>query len=43
MNWKIKNNQKRSRGEVWFADLNPAIGHEEAKTRPCLIIFSDTF
>ena|SRR5438477_5455694 len=37
------NNQKPSRGEVWFANLNPTIGHEQAKTRPCLIISDDTF
>lgn len=37
------NNQKPSRGEIWFVNLNPTIGHEQAKTRPCLIISDDTF
>ena len=37
------NNQKPSRGEIWFVDLNPVVGHEQAKIRPCLIISHDTF
>lgn len=37
------NNQKPSRGEVWFVNLDLTIGHEEAKTRPCLIISHDIF
>jgi mRNA interferase MazF len=37
------NSTKPSRGEVWFVDLNPVIGHEQAKIRPCLIISHDTF
>ncbi len=32
------NNFKPSRGEVWFVNLDPTIGHEQAKTRPCLVI-----
>lgn len=36
-------NHKPSRGEVWFVNLDPIIGHEQAKTRPCLIISHDTF
>ena len=36
-------NQKPSRGEIWFIDLNPVVGHEQAKIRPCLIISHDTF
>lgn len=36
-------NLKPSRGEVWFVNLDPTIGHEQAKTRPCLIISHDTF
>ena len=35
--------QKPSRGEVWFVNLDPIIGHEQAKTRPCLIVSHDTF
>ena len=32
-----------SRGEIWRADLDPTIGHEQAGTRPVLIISDDTF
>ena len=31
------------RGEVWDADLDPAIGHEQAKTRLVLIVSNDRF
>jgi len=34
---------KPSRGEVWFVDLDPTVGHEQAKARPCLVISSDDF
>ena len=37
------NNFKPSRGEVWFVNLDPTMGHEQAKTRPCLIISHDNF
>lgn len=30
-----------SRGEVWYADLDPVAGHEQAGKRPCLIISDD--
>jgi len=30
-----------SRGEIWFVDLNPTKGHEQAGRRPCLIISVD--
>jgi|SRR5579872_270326 len=29
---------KPSRGEVWLVNLDPTIGHEQAKLRPCLVI-----
>jgi mRNA interferase MazF len=32
-----------NRGEVWLADLNPIRGHEQAGTRPVLIISTNTF
>ncbi len=32
-----------SRGEVWFVDLNPIRGHEQAGKRPCLIVSVDLF
>ena len=33
-----------SRGEVWTVDLEPVLGHEQGgRTRPCLIVSTDTF
>jgi mRNA interferase MazF len=32
---------KIKRGEVWWIDLNPVIGDEAAKIRPCLIVQND--
>ena len=32
-----------SRGEVWFVDLNPTRGHEQAGKRPCLVVSVDLF
>ena len=31
------------RGEIWLVDLNPTRGHEQAGTRPCLIVSVDIF
>jgi mRNA interferase MazF len=31
------------RGEIWWADLNPVRGHEQAGTRPVLVISHDIF
>ena len=31
------------RGEVWFTDLNPTRGHEQAGRRPILVISSDSY
>ncbi|MGG6264970.1 type II toxin-antitoxin system PemK/MazF family toxin [Leptolyngbya sp. AN03gr2] len=31
------------RGEIWWADLNPVRGREQAGIRPVLIISQDTF
>lgn len=42
MDWKM-NRKVPLRGEIWFVDLNPTIGHEQAKTRPCLVISHDIF
>jgi mRNA interferase MazF len=36
-------NHKPLRGEIWFVDLNPVVGHEQAKTRPCLIVSNNIF
>jgi mRNA interferase MazF len=30
-----------SRGEVWFARLDPIVGHEQGGERPCLIVSDD--
>ena len=30
------------RGEVYYADLNPVIGHEQGGIRPVLVIQNDT-
>ena len=35
--------QPPARGEVWLAQLDPARGHEQAGTRPCLVLSSDAF
>jgi mRNA interferase MazF len=32
-----------SRGEVWLVDLNPVRGHEQAGTRPALVVSADDF
>ncbi|WP_017305458.1 type II toxin-antitoxin system PemK/MazF family toxin [Spirulina subsalsa] len=29
------------RGEIWWVDLKPVIGHETDKKRPCLILQND--
>ncbi len=26
------------RGEIWYVDLDPTVGREQAKRRPCLVI-----
>lgn len=31
------------RGEVWYARLDPIVGHEQGGERPCLIISDDRF
>ena len=31
------------RGEIWWADLNPVRGHEQAGVRPVLMISHDVF
>ena len=30
------------RGEVWFTELDPSVGREIQKTRPCLIVSPDS-
>jgi mRNA interferase MazF len=31
------------RGSIWLADLDPVRGHEQAGTRPCLVVSIDGF
>jgi len=32
-----------ARGEIWVVDLNPTRGHEQAGTRPSLVISANVF
>ncbi len=34
---------KINKGEIWMVKLDPTVGREQAKTRPCLIISSNRF
>lgn len=45
MNKIISKNQKSliQQRDIWFVDLNPVVGHEQAKKRPCLILSPDKF
>lgn len=43
MDWAILNEKKISRGDVWLVDLEPTVGHEQAKCRPCVVISAETF
>ncbi len=31
------------RGEIWYARLDPVVGHEQGGDRPCLVISDDRF
>lgn len=31
------------RGEIWAVNLDPAAGHEQQKTRPCLVLSQTAF
>jgi mRNA interferase MazF len=35
--------QQPARGEIWFVDLNPVRGHEQAGKRPALVVSVDLF
>jgi mRNA interferase MazF len=35
------NGPRPSRGEVWYVNLDPVRGHEQAGSRPCLVISVD--
>jgi mRNA interferase MazF len=32
-----------ARGEVWYARLDPIVGHEQGGERPCLVVSDDRF
>jgi len=32
-----------SRGEIWLADFEPVLGHEQGRQRPALVISNDQF
>ena len=36
-------NRPPRRGEIWWVELDPVVGHEQARQRPCLVISTDTF
>ena len=31
------------RGSIWFVDLDPTVGNEQAKKRPCIVISANTY
>lgn len=31
------------RGEIWWVDVDPVVGHEQAHRRPALVVSADTF
>lgn len=35
--------RKICRGEIWLVDLDPIVGREQAKRRPCLVLSADSF
>ncbi|KKQ12086.1 MAG: Transcriptional modulator of MazE/toxin, MazF [candidate division TM6 bacterium GW2011_GWF2_36_6] len=34
---------KPLRGDIWIVNLDPIVGHEQAKKRPCLIVSNNIF
>src|SRR3990167_4052541 len=38
---KIMTDVKPKRGEIWIVNLDPTVGKEIKKTRPCLVMQSD--
>jgi len=36
-------NNKVTRGSVWVVDLDPVVGHEQAKSRPCVVVSVDSY
>jgi mRNA interferase MazF len=42
LNWRA-NVPEPKRGDVWFGDLDPTRGHEQAGRRPLLVVSDDLF
>ena len=40
---RVSSGPQPQRGDVWDADLDPAIGHEQGKRRPVLVVSTDRF
>lgn len=36
-------NHEFHRGDIWFFNPDPTLGHEQKKPRPCLILSQDTY
>ena len=34
---------KPLRGDIWFVDLDPVVGHEQGKARLCLVVSTNRF
>ena len=43
LNLRTRENQRAGRGEVWLADLDPIVGHEQAGRRPVIVVSEDFF
>ena len=43
MGLKMINPNNLVRGSIWLVDLDPTMGHEQAKRRPCLVVSADTY
>lgn len=37
------NFKKLTRGSIWLVNLDPTVGHEQAKRRPCVVVSADTY
>lgn len=41
MGWKLVKRAPPLRGDIWIVELEPAIGRELPKTRPCAVVSPD--
>lgn len=37
------NPKKLIRGSIWLVNLDPTVGHEQAKRRPCIVVSADAY